>query len=108
PPDDPPPEPPGMSAARSATVPPVVRAAPASRKVAGLVEPINVNRADLAELQKLPGIGPKLSQRIVDERTLRGPFKTVDELRRVPGICPKTVEKLRPHVAVGPPASVVS
>jgi competence protein ComEA len=62
-------------------------------------EPIDINRASLAELQKLPGIGPKLSQRIVDERAKR-PFQSIDELRRVPGIGPKTLEKVRGHVTV--------
>jgi competence protein ComEA len=61
---------------------------------------IDVNRAPLAELQRLPGIGPKMSQRIVDERGKR-PFATVAELRRVPGIGPKTLEKLRPYVTTG-------
>jgi competence protein ComEA len=66
-------------------------------KASKLTEPINVNRADQTELQKLPGIGPKLSQRILDERA-RGRFKSIDDLRRVSGIGPKTLEKLRPHV----------
>src|SRR5256885_2257079 len=66
------------------------------KKESTLPEPININTATLAELQKLPGIGPKLSQRIVDERTLRGPFKTVEELRRVAGIGVKTMDRLRP------------
>ena len=50
-------------------------------------------------MQKLPGIGPKLSQRILDERA-RGAFKSVEDLRRVPGIGPKTLEKLRPLVTI--------
>jgi len=70
-----------------------------SKKASELTDPINVNRANQAELQKLPGIGPKLSQRILDERA-KTQFKTVDDLRRVPGIGPKTLEKLRPHVTV--------
>src|SRR5262249_31320664 len=59
-----------------------------------------ISRASGKELQRLPGIGPKLSQRIVDQRE-RGRFRTVDELRRVSGIGPKTLEKLRPYVTVG-------
>jgi competence protein ComEA len=78
-------------------------AATKSKKEAGLTAPIDVNRANAAELQKLPGVGAKIAQRIIDERTLRGPFKTVDELRRVPGIGPKTLEKLRPHVVIDVP-----
>lgn len=68
-------------------------------KASKLTGPINVNRADQAELQKLPGIGPKISQRILDERA-RGSFKSVEELRRVSGIGPKTLEKLRPFVTI--------
>ena len=71
----------------------------ATSKVASLKEPIDINRAGLPELQKLPGIGPKLSQRIVDEREKRA-FSSVDDLRRVPGIGPKTLEKIKPYVAV--------
>ncbi len=71
----------------------------ASRKEQHLTAAINVNRADAAELMKLPGIGAKLSQRIVDERA-RGAFQSVDELRRVAGIGAKTLDKLRPHVVV--------
>ncbi len=69
---------------------------------------IDVNQASQAELQKLPGIGPKMSQRILDERA-RKPFKSVDDLRRVSGIGAKTLEKLRPSVRVetAPPAEVV-
>ena len=73
--------------------------ASASRKEEQLAGPINVNKADAAELMKLPGIGAKLSQRIVDERARRA-YQTIDELRRVPGIGAKTLDKLRPYVTV--------
>jgi competence protein ComEA len=61
---------------------------------------IDINRDSPPELQKLPGIGPKLSQRIVEARA-RQAFRSVDDLRRVPGIGPKTLERLRPYVTVG-------
>lgn len=80
---------------------PPAKATKAGKQLA-LTSPIDINRAETAELQKLPGIGPKLSQRIVDERFLRGPFKSVEELRRVAGIGAKTLDKLRPHVHVEP------
>src|SRR5262245_24924109 len=62
------------------------------------------NRAAAAELQQLPSIGPALSQRIIQERE-KTPFRSVDELRRVSGIGPKTLEKIRPFVTVGDDAS---
>jgi competence protein ComEA len=92
---------PGPMAGRSASAPTTK-----GKKEASLTNPVNVNSANAAELQKVPGIGPKTAQHILDERTLRGPFKTVDELRRVPGIGPKTLEKLRPNVVVDPPVVV--
>jgi competence protein ComEA len=75
-------------------------AAPLPKKSAGLTGRIDVNRASREELQRLPGIGPKLAERIVEERARR-PFRSVDDLDRVPGIGPKTLEKLRPFVRVG-------
>jgi competence protein ComEA len=70
-----------------------------STKEASLSIPIDINRAPLTELQRLPGVGPKMSQKIVDERE-KSPFKSIDDLRRVHGIGPKTLERLRPHVIV--------
>ena len=76
--------------------------APATGKKGGeaLAEPLDLNTASAADLRKLPGIGPKLSQAIVDERE-KGAFKSVDELHgRVHGIGAKTLDKLRPYVTV--------
>jgi competence protein ComEA len=71
-----------------------------SQKEAALAgKTINVNTANATELQMLPSIGPKMSQRIVDERQKRR-FASAEELRRVSGIGPKTLEKLRPYVRV--------
>jgi competence protein ComEA len=71
-----------------------------SKKNVQITEPIDVNRATLTELQRLPGVGPKRAELIINERQKR-PFKSVDELRRVPGIGPKTLEKLRPYITTG-------
>jgi competence protein ComEA len=67
-------------------------------------QPLDVNTASLAELQSLPGIGPVLSERIVQARAQR-PFTKADDLRRVPGIGPKTLEKIRPYLRFGPEPS---
>ncbi|HEX9780001.1 MAG TPA: ComEA family DNA-binding protein [bacterium] len=61
---------------------------------------VDVNRASAAELERLPGIGPRLAGRIAKEREARGPFTTVDDLARVPGIGPATVRRLAPYVAL--------
>lgn len=71
-----------------------------SKKEDNLQERIDVNLATQDALQRIPGIGPTLSRRILDERSKR-PFRSVEELRRVPGIGPKTLEKVRPFVTVG-------
>lgn len=60
---------------------------------------VNINSASVAELQRLPGIGPAKAERIVAYRKAR-PFRTVEELGRVKGIGPKTVRKLKPHLSV--------
>lgn len=56
--------------------------------------PIDVNGASEAELQRLPGIGPAMASRIVVARGTER-FKSPDDLRRVKGIGPKTLENLR-------------
>jgi competence protein ComEA len=65
-----------------------------------LTGPVDVNSAPPEELRRLPRIGPKLAQRIVEARAAR-PFRSADDLRRVRGIGPKTLEGLRPHVVIG-------
>lgn len=60
---------------------------------------INLNRASVEELVRLPGIGPKLAAAIVSERG-RQRFDRIEDLIRVPGIGPKTLEKLRPLVCI--------
>lgn len=61
---------------------------------------LNINTASAAELEALPGIGPALAGRIIDDRAANGPFRTVDDLDRVRGIGPKTLERLRPYLRV--------
>ena len=62
---------------------------------------IDVNRASAAELQALPGIGPALAERIVNERRERM-FASMDDLVRVKGIGPAIVERLRGLAMAGP------
>jgi competence protein ComEA len=64
---------------------------------------IDINRASVAELQALPGIGPTRAEAIVLHRVRHGPFSDVDGLLLVDGIGDDTVASLRScAVAVGP------
>lgn len=69
---------------------------------------VDINRADWPELAQLPGIGRTLAQRIVASRDEQGPFVDHDELRRVRGIGPKTLEKMRPYLRPIPSAASVA
>jgi len=55
---------------------------------------LDVDRATVVELQRLPGIGPALAARIVAYRDSNGPFGSMDRLRRVKGIGPATAARL--------------
>lgn len=56
---------------------------------------IDLNSADQAALETLPGIGPALAGRIIQWREENGPFRSVDDLLAVPGIGEKLLEGLR-------------
>jgi competence protein ComEA len=62
--------------------------------------PVNLNRADVTDLEALPGIGPVLAERIVTDRDLNGPFASVDDLGRVSGVGPLVLENIGPLVSV--------
>jgi len=95
--------PPGRDPARQADEAPQVEAQAVGGDVApGRAGRVDVNTASATELQELPRIGPKMAARIVQHRRDNGPFGTLDELRRVPGIGPRTVENLRVRAIVGP------
>ncbi len=61
---------------------------------------VNLNTADAATLETLPGVGPVMAQRILAWRTEHGRFSSVDELGEVSGVGEKTLARLRPLVAV--------
>lgn len=62
---------------------------------------IDINLADAALLETLPGIGPAIGQRIVEYREMNGPFQTVEEIQEIKGIGPVTFEGIRGMIAVG-------
>jgi competence protein ComEA len=59
---------------------------------------VDINQADWPELAQLPDIGETLARRIVDSRRHAGPFLDHDDLRRVPGIGPVTLERVKPYL----------
>ena len=58
--------------------------------------PVDINRAGIAELRVLPGIGPARAEAIVLERVRRGPFGAIGDLARVEGLGPETLAELAP------------
>jgi competence ComEA-like helix-hairpin-helix protein len=61
---------------------------------------IDPNTATAAELTVLPGIGPTLAERIIEDREAHGPFRSIDDLQRVRGVGPKTVERVREFLVI--------
>jgi competence protein ComEA len=61
---------------------------------------VNINTADAEQLQLLPRVGPALADRIITFRTDNGTFSSPDELVAVKGIGEKSLENLRPYLAV--------
>jgi comEA protein len=64
------------------------------------VEKVNINTGTLEDLQKLPGVGAKIAQRIIDFRKLNGNFKKVEELLKVQGIGEKVFAKMKDMLAI--------
>ncbi len=59
---------------------------------------VDVNRADWPELVQLPGVGQVLAERVIAERERGGEFRSHDDLSRVRGIGPRTLERIRPYL----------
>ncbi|MFD4256100.1 helix-hairpin-helix domain-containing protein [Streptomyces sp. NPDC058534] len=66
-----------------------------SAAAAGPAAPVSLNTATPDQLDTLPGVGPVLAQHIIDYRTQRGGFRSVDELREVNGIGERRFADLR-------------
>lgn len=92
---------PGPTAAGSSEAAAAAGAAPTGPGVpVPPAEPVDVNRADAARLGRLPGVGPGLARRIVEERERRGRFASPEELRYVLGMGPKKLAAIRRLITV--------
>ena len=67
---------------------------------AGDAGKINLNKATAAQLTQLKGIGMKYAERIVEFRDKNGSFKQVEDLLKVQGIGPRTLEKIKDRITV--------
>ena len=71
-----------------------------SREKADTNGKININTADLAELQEIPGVGEKKAQSIMEYREACGGFQNIEQLQEVPGIKGKTFDKVKDYITV--------
>lgn len=71
--------------------------------------PLDLNRATLVDLTRLPGVGPILARRILDTREAAGRFTAVDDLAVIRGVSRSKLDHLRPFVDVlEPPSDVMA
>jgi len=61
---------------------------------------VNINTASAAELDSLPGIGPAIAQRIIEYRTVHGPFTSIEDIQRVSGIGPALFAKIKDLITI--------
>lgn len=61
---------------------------------------VNINTANATQLTQLPGVGPAIAQKIIDYRTTNGPFTSVDDLTKVPGIGAAKLAQIKSHARV--------
>jgi len=63
---------------------------------------IDINKAGRRDLKAVPGIGPRLAERIVTHRENRGDFRSLDDLKKVGGIGEKSLSKFREYLTIYP------
>jgi competence protein ComEA len=67
----------------------------------GTAKKVNINTANLEELQTLPRIGEKVAQRIIDYRKEHGQFERIEELMKVQGVGEKIFKQIKDKIEVG-------
>jgi len=86
-----------LLAALALALPAVGLAADTTTRMSGVV---NLNTADLEQLQLLPGVGAKRAAAILDVRQHKGGFESIEELVDVKGVGDAMLERLRPHLSL--------
>src|SRR3954468_5842033 len=74
--------------------------APVAKAVATSAAPINLNSATAEQLATIPGVGPKMAERIIDYRQKNGGFKKIEDLMNVSGVGEKSFLKMKPLITV--------
>jgi competence protein ComEA len=64
-------------------------------------QPLDVNTADQATIDSLPGVGPQEAAAIVAYRDQNGPYGSVEDLKQVPGVSSRSVDNVRGEITVG-------
>ncbi len=77
---------------------PVAAGGPPSAAPAAAARRVNINTAPSAELEALPGIGAISARKIVEHRTLHGPYRTLDDVRQA-GVGAALLRRAAPHLA---------
>jgi competence protein ComEA len=78
--------------------------APVPKPAATATAPVNLNTATVEQLATIPGVGPKMAERIIDYRQKNGGFKKVEDLMNVSGVGEKSFLKMKPLITVGTPS----
>ena len=65
--------------------------------------PVNLNTATVEQLATIPGVGPRMAERIIDYRQKNGGFKKVEDLMNVSGVGEKSFLKMKPLITVTVP-----
>ena len=74
--------------------------APAPKPTATAAAPVNLNTATAEQLATIPGVGPKMAERIIDYRQKSGGFKKIEDLMNVSGVGEKSFLKMKPLITV--------